>query len=333
MRGSAAALADREVVHDQVRVLGRRPPEHDERHLRRHQHARDPEAPPPAGPARRRPRRRWRRARATQAQGRRGQLLRRCGARRRRPAAGSTSAQTATTGRGDQRAPAEVVGQLGRARLDGQVGGRQVGAQGQREQAGGQRERRQPGAERRADHRAGRVTSMRPEADGPHHHAQQHRRDHAGDGEGQPVAPPRRGPASKLRKAKLEPRKTTPSRNSVSGTCRAIDSAAKAGGKPVNSSTTTRISQTWLASQIGPMARSMIARWAALRGPGGQQVPDAAAEVGPAEQEVEDQRRHHGARPAAAQAPASCRSPVPVAGRAAHLPVEQVGRRSPPSSR
>ena len=43
--------------------------------------------------------------------------------------------------------------------------------------------------------------------------------------------------------------------------------AAKAAGNAVNSSTITKISQTWFASHTGPMARSIAARCAALRGP------------------------------------------------------------------
>ena len=42
---------------------------------------------------------------------------------------------------------------------------------------------------------------------------------------------------------------------------------AKAGGKHVKSTTTTKISHTWLASHTGVMARAMSSRCAALRGP------------------------------------------------------------------
>src|SRR3954468_5392099 len=47
----------------------------------------------------------------------------------------------------------------------------------------------------------------------------------------------------------------------------AIDTAANAGGNAEKSSTTARISQTWLASQIGPMAFSITVRCSARRGP------------------------------------------------------------------
>jgi len=64
-----------------------------------------------------------------------------------------------------------------------------------------------------------------------------------------------------------EPRKTTPIRNTVSGMWSAMEMAANARGNTEKSSTTTRISQTWFASQIGPSARSMSARCSRLRGP------------------------------------------------------------------
>ena len=69
--------------------------------------------------------------------------------------------------------------------------------------------------------------------------------------------------------------------------CRAVITAAKAGGKPVNSSTTTRISQTWFASQIGPMACGDELALPLGARAAREQVPDAAAEVGAAEQRVE----------------------------------------------
>jgi hypothetical protein len=50
--------------------------------------------------------------------------------------------------------------------------------------------------------------------------------------------------ASKPRNAKAAPRSTTPTRNSVSGTCIATEMTAKARGKPEKRMTTTRISQT-----------------------------------------------------------------------------------------
>jgi hypothetical protein len=65
---------------------------------------------------------------------------------------------------------------------------------------------------------------------------------------------------SSERNANAEPRSTTPIRNSVSGTCRATEIAANAGGNPENSRTTTRISQTWFASHTGPIAAAMARR-------------------------------------------------------------------------
>jgi hypothetical protein len=63
------------------------------------------------------------------------------------------------------------------------------------------------------------------------------------------------------------PRSTIPKSRTTSGTKSAIDTAANAGGKPENITTTTRISQTWFASQIGPIASSMSARASFLRAP------------------------------------------------------------------
>ena len=72
---------------------------------------------------------------------------------------------------------------------------------------------------------------------------------------------------SRERNANAEPRNTTPTRNNVSGTCSATEIAANAGGKPLNSMTMTRISQTWFASHTGPIAAATARRCAAARGP------------------------------------------------------------------
>src|SRR5687768_16186471 len=53
----------------------------------------------------------------------------------------------------------------------------------------------------------------------------------------------------------------------VSGMWSVTDIRVNAAGKQLKSSTTTRISQTWLASQIGPMAPAMSARCRFQRGP------------------------------------------------------------------
>jgi hypothetical protein len=47
----------------------------------------------------------------------------------------------------------------------------------------------------------------------------------------------------------------------------AVMIAANAGGKPVKRTTITRMSQTWFASQIGPIACSMASRWRTALGP------------------------------------------------------------------
>ena len=56
----------------------------------------------------------------------------------------------------------------------------------------------------------------------------------------------------------------------------------------VQSTTSTKISQTWLASQTGPIAQSISARARLPRSPPpGEQRPEAGAEVGAAEHGVE----------------------------------------------
>ena len=77
---------------------------------------------------------------------------------------------------------------------------------------------------------------------------------------------------------------------SDSGMCRIVPNAANAGGKQTNSMTTTTMSQTWFASQIGPIAFEMSVRCLSRRGPGREQIPHAAAEVRAAEQHVRVQR-------------------------------------------
>ena len=63
--------------------------------------------------------------------------------------------------------------------------------------------------------------------------------------------------------------------------------AANAGGNAVHSTTRSKMSQVWLASQTGVMARSMRSRGRRPRlGVPGEQVPQAAAEVGAAEDRV-----------------------------------------------
>ena len=63
---------------------------------------------------------------------------------------------------------------------------------------------------------------------------------------------------------------------------------AKATGNAVHRTTRTKISQTWFASQTGPIAQSIsAARAAAPLAAAGEQVPEAGAEVGAAEHRVE----------------------------------------------
>ena len=60
-----------------------------------------------------------------------------------------------------------------------------------------------------------------------------------------------------LRKAKPEPRSTMPRAASPSGTYSVRITAANPTGKALQATTRQKISHTWLASQTGPMERSM----------------------------------------------------------------------------
>ena len=63
---------------------------------------------------------------------------------------------------------------------------------------------------------------------------------------------------------------------------------SKATENAVHSTTSTKISQTWFASQTGPMAQSTRARARCPRSPSTrEQRPHAGAEVGAAEHGVE----------------------------------------------
>ena len=63
------------------------------------------------------------------------------------------------------------------------------------------------------------------------------------------------------------PAQHDPEQDGGRGMCSAVMIAANAGGKPMNRTTTTRISQTWFASQIGPIARAISSRCSRARGP------------------------------------------------------------------
>ena len=63
---------------------------------------------------------------------------------------------------------------------------------------------------------------------------------------------------------------------------------AKATENAVQSTTSTKISQTWFASQTGPIAQSTSARArSAALAPAGEQRPEPGAEVGAAEDRIE----------------------------------------------
>ena len=63
-----------------------------------------------------------------------------------------------------------------------------------------------------------------------------------------------------LRNAKLAPRSTMPNAAMVSGTKRVRVIEAYASGNPVHSTTKQKMSQTWFASQTGPIEWSMTSR-------------------------------------------------------------------------
>ena len=99
-----------------------------------------------------------------------------------------------------------------------------------------------------------------------------------------------------LRNANAAPRAIIPKAASVSGTYSVDATAANPAGNPVHSTTSTKISQTWLASQTGPIACSITRALAgAAAGAAREQVPDAGAEVGAAEQRVGDEPDEHDA--------------------------------------
>src|SRR3990172_5334448 len=67
----------------------------------------------------------------------------------------------------------------------------------------------------------------------------------------------------------------------TSGTIRAVNRSAKAGGKAVNSVTTTRMSQTWFVSHTGPIARKIASRCCEARVPLASAVQTPAPKSAP----------------------------------------------------
>ena len=68
-------------------------------------------------------------------------------------------------------------------------------------------------------------------------------------------------------KANPAPRSTIPSAARLSGMKSVEKTAAKADEKAVQSTTSTKISQTWFASQTGPIAQSISSRARLPRSP------------------------------------------------------------------
>ncbi len=69
--------------------------------------------------------------------------------------------------------------------------------------------------------------------------------------------------SASCRKAKPAPRSTMPSTARLIGIDSVVMIEAKAGGNAVQVTTRQKISQTWLTSQTGPMARLMSMRGSA----------------------------------------------------------------------
>src|SRR5688572_22109428 len=65
---------------------------------------------------------------------------------------------------------------------------------------------------------------------------------------------PSREVMSCVRTAKAVPRNTIPTNMRDNGMCKLVAMTENAGGKAVNRMVTATISQTWLASQMGPIA-------------------------------------------------------------------------------
>ncbi len=116
-----------------------------------------------------------------------------------------------------------------------------------------------------------------------------------------------------LRKAKAEPRRMMPTAAIVSGTKSTLMMRAKASGKHVHSTTSTKISQTWLASHTGPMTFSMSRRWPApFSGPPARRSQKPAPKSAPANTAYIVRPSHS----TATTASVSISAPPPAPGRA-----------------
>ncbi len=171
--------------------------------------------------------------------------------------------------------------------VGGEEDGGEVGAGEHGEHAGGDRHRARPG---RVRGRAGRATSTSPAAIPP---STVPRKKGRITEESAKTAPSTRASlivAAWPRRAKAVPRMMIPSAARKSGTRKVVNTAPKTSGNAVHAITSTKISQTWLASHTG-----LIERWTSPRtGPpravaAGREVPEAGAEVGAAEHGVHGQ--------------------------------------------
>ena len=107
-----------------------------------------------------------------------------------------------------------------------------------------------------------------------------------------------------------------PSAAMVSGTNSVSMIEAYASGNAVQVTTKMKISQTWLASQTGPIECSISARGRApALGAAGRQVPEAGAEVGAAEHGVRREGEQQDDRDACRSSAPPSSATVSVAGR------------------
>lgn len=163
-------------------------------------------------------------------------------------------------GRGQRPAPEDLghAGQAGPHGVVAQVDRGEIGADGHREDA--------PSIEVGLTHAPtrsplARPGGTRPDATAP---ATVPRKNGVSTDDSAKAAPNRRCCHSSvllLRNANAAPLPMIPKAASVRGMYSVDITAAKTAGKPVHSITSTKISQTWLASQTGPSECSMSRRW------------------------------------------------------------------------
>ena len=178
------------------------------------------------------------------------------------------------------------VGVAEAARVADQEDRGEVGAGGDEQRRRSAARRVQPARDRIALRVADRHAPGGDRADhGAHEERRQHRRERE-RARRRGAAP--RSLAATPWKAKPAPRSTIPRAARLSGMNSVDMIDAKASENAVHSTTSTKISQTWFASQTGPIAQAIRARGTlAALAAAGHQRPEPGAEVGPAEHGVE----------------------------------------------